>query len=109
MFVNITQPFQLCHLPGQPHHSGQIVSHGQVQLAPGRAYQTLAFYWKAEKASVCTAKQDKASLFPSLSLSPSASKCGGFSRERKWQDYTHLPSLPTPFPFVLTKSSALSH
>lgn len=78
-------------------------------LAPGRAYHTLAFSWKVEKASVCTAKQDKAPLFPSLSLSPPASKCGGFSRERKWQDYTHLPSLPTPFSFALTKSSALFH
>lgn len=65
MFVSIIQPFQLCHLPGQPHHSGQVLSHGQVQLAPGRAWQSLAFNWKVEKASACTAKQDKAPLFPS--------------------------------------------
>lgn len=65
MFVNIIQPFQLCHLPAQPFHRGQVLSHGQIQLAPGRACQTLLFNWKVEKALVCTAKQDKASLVPS--------------------------------------------
>lgn len=63
--MTIMQPFQLCHLPGQSHRSRQVLIHRLVQLAPGRACQTLAFHWKVEKASVCTAKQDKALLFPS--------------------------------------------